>query len=289
MPVAVNIDGRLYGRDEARVSVFDHGFLFGEGVYEVLRTYGGRPFLYPEHMRRLRASAARIALECPLDDDQLLVRIRETMTAAALEGEAYVRILLTRGVGEIVYDPQACPTPTIVIIVKPHVDPAPDALAQGVRIALASVVRNHPGSVDPAIKSNNLLNNALAMQQALREGAAEALMENHRGELCECAQSNIFFVRGGVLLTPPVDAGLLVGVTRQFVLEVAAAVGVPAEERTLRREDLATVDEAFLTSTTKAIVPVVQVGDARIGPGVPGPITRRLMAGFEAAIPARLA
>lgn len=289
VPVAVNIDGRLYGRDEARVSVFDHGFLFGEGVYEVLRTYGGRPFLYPEHMRRLRASAARIALECPLDDDQLLVRIRETMTAAALEGEAYVRILLTRGVGEIVYDPQACPTPTIVIIVKPHVDPAPDALAQGVRIALASVVRNHPGSVDPAIKSNNLLNNALAMQQALREGAAEALMENHRGELCECAQSNIFFVRGGVLLTPPVDAGLLVGVTRQFVLEVAAAVGVPAEERTLRREDLATVDEAFLTSTTKAIVPVVQVGDARIGPGVPGPITRRLMAGFEAAIPARLA
>lgn len=288
VPVAVNIDGRLYGRDDARVSVFDHGFLFGEGVYEVIRTYDGHPFLYPEHMRRMRASAARLALDCPLDDDALLVRIRETMAVAALEGEAYVRILLTRGVGEIVYDPQACPSPTIVIIVKPQVDPTPAALAQGVRVALASVVRNHPGSVDPAIKSNNLLNNALAMQQALREGAVEALMENHRGELCECAQSNIFFVRGGTLLTPPVDAGLLVGVTRQFVLEIAGAAGVPVEERVLRREDLASMAEAFLTSTTKAIVPAVQVGDVRIGAGVPGPITRRLMEAFEAAIPSRL-
>jgi branched-chain amino acid aminotransferase len=126
------------------------------------------------------------------------------------------------------------------------------------------------------------------MQQALREGAVEALMENHRGELCECAQSNIFFVRDGVLLTPPIDAGLLVGVTRQFVLEVAAGAGVAAEERVLRRADLASMDEAFLTSTTKAIVPVVQVGDVRIGPGVPGPTTRRLMDAFEDAIPSRL-
>ena len=281
VPVAVNIDGRLYGRDEARVSVFDHGFLFGEGVYEVLRTYDGRPFLYPEHIRRLHASAARIALACPLSDDALLARIRETTAVAALEGEAYVRILLTRGVGEIAYDPLTCPVPTLVIIVKPQVDPTPAALGDGVRIALASVVRNHPGSVDPAIKSNNLLNNALAMQQALREGAVEALMENHRGELCECAQSNIFFVRDGVLLTPPIDAGLLVGVTRQFVLEVAAGAGVAAEERVLRRADLASMDEAFLTSTTKAIVPVVQVGDVRIGPGVPGPTTRRLMDAFD--------
>lgn len=289
VPVAVNIDGRLFGRDDARVSVFDHGFLFGEGVYEVLRTYGQRPFLYDEHMRRLHASAGRLALTSPVDDATMLQRIRSTITAASLEGEAYVRILLTRGVGEIVYDPQACPTPTLVIIVKPHVDAPAAALRDGVRLALVNVVRNHPGSVDPAIKSNNLLNNALAMQQAYREGAFEALMKNHRGELCECAQSNIFVVRDGVLLTPPADAGLLVGVTRGFVLELAARLGVPAEERVLLEPALAEADEAFLTSTTREIVPVVQVGPYPIGGGTPGPVTRRLMAAFREAVPTRLA
>jgi branched-chain amino acid aminotransferase len=288
VPVAVNIDGLLHGRDDARVSVFDHGFLFGEGVYEVLRTYRQRPFLYPEHMRRLHASAARIALTCPLSDAALLDRIRATIAAAQLEGDAYVRILLTRGVGEIVYDPKACPQPTVVIIVKPHTDLPPDAIGEGVRLALASVVRNHPGSVDPAIKSNNLLNNALAMQQAYAEGAFEALMKNHRGELCECAQSNIFFVRDGVVLTPPVDAGLLVGVTRNFVLEIAAHSGIRAEERVLHEGDLATVDEAFLTSTTREIVPVVKVGPYTIGSGVPGAVTRDLLCAFTAAVPARL-
>jgi branched-chain amino acid aminotransferase len=286
--VAVNIDGQLHGRDDAQVSVFDHGFLFGEGVYEVLRTYRQRPFLFPEHMRRLRASADRIALPCPLSNEALLARIRETVDAAALEGDAYVRILLTRGVGDIVYDPNACPSPTVVIIVKPHVDPPADALEHGVRLALSSVVRNHPGSVDPAIKSNNLLNNALAMQQAYREGAFESLMKNHRGELCECAQSNIFFVRRGVLLTPPVDAGLLVGVTRAFVLECAAALAVAVEEPVLHEADLADVQEAFLTSTTRELVPVVQIGSHVIGGGVPGPVTRRLMAAFSAAVPDRL-
>ena len=288
VPVAVNIDGRLYGRDDAKVSVFDHGFLFGEGVYEVLRTYQRRPFLYPEHMRRLHASAARIALACPLDDQALLARIHETIAAAALDGDAYVRILLTRGVGEIVYDPKACPSPTLVVIVKPHADPPAAALTDGVRLALADVVRNHPGSVDPAIKSNNLLNNALAMQQAYREGAFEALMKNHRGELCECAQSNFFIVRDEVVLTPPTDAGLLVGVTRGFVLEVAAQLGVRAEEQVLHEHDLRTAAEAFLTSTTREIVPVVTVGSTVIGDGKPGPLTRRLMAAFSAAVPSRL-
>jgi branched-chain amino acid aminotransferase len=288
VPVAVNIDGVLHGRDDARISVFDHGFLFGEGVYEVLRTYGSRPFLFPEHMRRLRASAGHIALACPLSDDLMRARIGETVAAAALDGDAYVRILLTRGVGEIVYDPKACPSPTIVVIVKPHVDPPPDAVANGVPLTLASVVRNHPGSVDPAIKSNNLLNNALAMQQAYREGAFEALMKNHRGELCECAQSNIFFVRDGGLLTPPTDAGLLVGVTRGFVLELAARLELRAEERVLRESDLASMQEAFLTSTTREIVPVVRIGTYAIGDGTPGPVTRRLMAAFSAAIHERL-
>lgn len=286
--VAVNIDGTLYGRDDARVSVFDHGFLFGEGVYEVVRTYDHRPFLYAEHMQRMRASAARLAIDVPLDDDALLVRIRETIAAASLDGEAYVRILLTRGVGGIGYDPALCPTPTLVVIVQPHVDPTPEVLRDGVRLALTSVVRNHRESVDPAIKSNNLLNNALAMQQAIQEGAYEALLKNYRGELCECAQANVFFVRDGVLLTPPTTAGLLVGITRAFVLGQAAASGIPAEERVLLESDLAGMQEAFITSTTKAIVPVVTVGSTTIGDGRPGPVTQRLMAAYETAAPSRL-
>ena len=288
VPVAVNIDGQLFGRDDARVSVFDHGFLFGEGVYEVLRTYDQRPFLFDEHMRRLHASASRLALSSPIDDAAMLARVKSSISAAALEGEAYVRILLTRGVGDIVYDPQACPAPTLVIIVKPHVDAPAAALRDGVRLALVDIVRNHPGSVDPAIKSNNLLNNALAMQQAYRDGAFEALMKNHRGELCECAQSNIFLVRDGVLLTPPTDAGLLVGVTRGFVIELAARLEIPVEQRTLLEPDLSAADEAFLTSTTREIVPVVQVGSYTVGRGTPGLVTGRLMTAFRDAVPARL-
>ena len=288
MSTVVNVDGRISPGEQARVSALDHGFLFGEGVYEVLRTYDRRPFLFPEHMARLRASADRIVLSCPLDDAAMLARIRETVAAADLSGEAYVRIVLTRGVGDLIYDPAACPHPTLVVIVKPHVDPPPGALRDGVRLALVSVVRNHPGSVDPAIKSNNLLNNALAMQEALRRGGFEALMANHRRELCECAQSNVFLVRGGALWTPPADAGLLVGITRAFVLELAAHLAITAHEETLYEADLDTADEAFITSTTREIVPVVAVDDRRVGLGVPGPVTQRLMHAFRERVGTRL-
>lgn len=289
MPIAVNIDGRMYGEHDATVSVFDHGFLFGEGVYEVLRTYDQRPFLYPEHMARLRASADRIALSCPVSDAEMLERIRATITAAALPGEAYVRLLLTRGVGEMVYDPAACPVPTLVIIVKPHVEPPAAVFDAGVRLALVAVVRNLPASVNPVIKSNNLLNNALAMQEAYSRGGFEALMKNHRGELCECAQSNVFIVRDGALWTPPAEAGLLVGITRGFVLELAAALGLPVHQVPLPEAALDTADEAFITSTTREIVPVVAVDARTIGDGAPGPITRQLMDAFRAQVATRLA
>lgn len=284
MPIAVNIDGRLHGEHDASVSVLDHGFLFGEGVYEVLRTYGQRPFLYAEHMARLHASAARLALTCPVSDDEMLARIEATVAAAHLPGDAYIRILLTRGVGPLAYDPRACPTPTLVIIVKPHVDPPAAAFNEGVRLALVSVVRNLPSSVDPAIKSNNLLNNALAVQEAQARGAFEALMRNHRGELCECAQSNVFLVRDGALWTPPPEAGLLVGITRAFVIGLAERLGIDVHETTLVEADLAAADEAFITSTTREIVPVVAVDAQRIGDGQPGPVTRRLIEAFRAEV-----
>ncbi len=284
MPIMVNVDGRLTGERDAVVSVFDHGFLFGEGVYEVMRTYRQRPFLYEPHMRRLRASANRIALPIPTSDDEIRARIGETIAAAALPGEAYIRLLVTRGVGEIGYDPATCPAPTIVVIVKPHAELPPEAYGQGVTIALVSVRRNHPDTVSPLIKSNNLLNNALAMQEAYARGAAEALMKNTRGEIAECAMSNIFVATGGVLRTPPTSAGLLAGVTRAFVLELAAKTGIRAVEETLVEDDIASADEMFFTSTTREIVPVVRVDDRVIGNGKPGPVTRRLRAAFAEAL-----
>jgi branched-chain amino acid aminotransferase len=280
MSIAVNVDGRVCGESDAVVSVLDHGFLFGEGVYEVLRTYGREPFLFERHAERLRASADRIALAIPLSDSALLARLRDTIVAAHLPGEAYVRVVVTRGVGEIVYDPAACPNPTTVVIVKPHTEPPPEVYERGVKIALVPVVRNHPGSVDPRIKSNNLLNNALAMQQAYARGGFEALMRNHRGEICECAQSNVFLVTNGYVRTPPLTAGLLAGVTRAFVLELARTLSIHAREETIEEEDLASADELFITSTTKEIVPVVAVDDLVIGDGIPGPITRKLRAAF---------
>lgn len=278
MGATANVNGRISGERDAAISIFDHGFLYGEGVYETLRTYNGRPFLYDRHMRRLRTSAAMIVLEVPFTDAELAGRIRQTIDAAGLGGaEAYIRVLLTRGIGDLTYDPHATPVPSVVIIVKPHVDPPREAFERGVNVCLSPILRNHPGSVNPRIKSNNLLNNALAMQEALRRGGTEAIMRNYRGELTECTQSNLFIVRQGAALTPPIDAGLLPGITREFVFELGGAAGVAVREQVLRDEDLFAADECFLTSTTKEIVPIVRVDDRPIGAGVPGAVTGRLL------------
>jgi len=283
LEAVVNVNGRITDARHAVVPVFDHGFLYGEGIYETLRTYNRVPFLFDRHARRLRKSAEMIALPVPLEDTELLSRVEETMDALPGLTEAYIRILLTRGVGELTYDPSATPAPSVVIIVKPHSEPPPRVLEQGIKIASVSIMRNHPGSVNPLIKSNNLLNNALAMQEALRKGAEEALMRNYRGELAECSQSNIFLVRGGAALTPPLDAGLLAGITREFVFEVGAAAGVPVKEAALRLDDLLGADEAFITGTTRELTPVVRVDDHVIGDGKPGAVTARLLEAFRAA------
>jgi branched-chain amino acid aminotransferase len=282
MAATVNVNGRISGERDAAISIFDHGFLYGEGVYETMRTYNSQPFLYDRHMRRLRRSAQMIVLDVPFTDDELADRIGETMNAGGLNGsEAYIRVLLTRGIGELTYDPKATPVPSVVIIVKPHVDPPDAAFERGVKVCLSPILRNHPHSLNPMIKSNNLLNNALAMQEALRRGGTEAIMRNHRGELSECSQSNLFVVTNGALLTPPLEAGLLPGITREFVMEIARDLGVDAREQTLRDEDLFAADECFLTSTTKELLPIVQVDDRRIGGGTPGPVTRKLLGAFR--------
>jgi branched-chain amino acid aminotransferase len=285
MGAIVNVNGTLSDAQHATVSVFDHGFLYGEGIYETMRTFNGQPFLFDRHMRRLRASAGMMLLPIPLADGEFERRSRETMRAAGLgEGpsrEAYLRILVTRGIGELSYDPTACPAPTVVIIAKPHVEPPAEVYERGVKLSIVSVVRNHPDTVNPLIKSNNLLNNALAMQEAFRRGAVEGVMRNYRGELAECTQSNLFVVRDGAAVTPPSSAGLLQGITREFVFEIGREIGVPVHETALRDDDLFAADEAFFTSSTRGIVPAVAVDDRTIGTGAPGPVTRALREAYE--------
>ena len=281
MAATVNVNGRISGERDAVISVFDHGFLYGEGIYETMRTYNGRPFLYDRHMARLRRSAQMIDLDVPFSDADLLAQTRDTMAAARLDGEAYIRVLVTRGIGELTYDPKATPTPSVVIIVKPQVDPPPDAYANGVHVVIVDVVRNHPRSVNPMIKSNNLMNSALAMQEALRRGAFEGVMRNYRGELTECTTANLFVVAQGVALTPPLASGLLPGITREFLFEVGRDVGVEVREQVLQDADLYGADEAFLTSTTREAVPITRVDDRTVGSGKPGPVTAKLLAGLR--------
>jgi branched-chain amino acid aminotransferase len=283
MAATVNVNGRIGGEREAVVSVFDHGFLYGEGVYETLRTYNRRLFQYERHVRRLRRSAQMISLEVPFTDDALAAEVDRTLSEAAFAAEAYIRVLLTRGVGELTYDPKATPSPTLVVIVKPHVDPPPEAYARGVGVVIVDIIRNHPGSVSPLIKSNNLMNSALAMQDALRRGAFEGVMRNYRGELTECTTANLFMVRGGAVLTPPLDAGLLPGITRELIFEIGRDIGIDVREAVLHDEHLYGADEAFLTSTTREAVPIVEADGRTIGNGHPGPITLRLLETFRDA------
>ena len=277
----VNVNGTITDGASAVVSVFDHGFLFGEGVYETMRTYHRRPFLLDRHLKRLRASAEMLDLVIPDPDHLLAAAIDRTADHTSFDGERYIRMLVTRGVGELSYDPTTCQTPTVVIIVKPHRENALSVLSTGIRIIVSSVVRNHPASINPRIKSNNLLNNALAMQEAIRAGAQEALMRNHRGEVSECAQSNFFLVKDGTALTPPLDAGLLEGVTRNFVFDVGQRAGVPIREAVLTDQDLQAADEMFITSTTREVLPVTQIDDRPVGSGAPGPLTTTLARAFR--------
>jgi branched-chain amino acid aminotransferase len=317
---AVFVNGKITSADQAVVPVLDHGFLYGEGVYETLRTYNRVPFLYERHVRRLRQSADHLSLPVPFEDAALLTWIEQTLeeglrpalreTIASSDGgdtihrtgrresipestgdavphnarfstDAYIRLLLTRGVGELTYDIKATPTPSLVIIVKPLDEPTERVARAGIKISLVDVLRNHPQSVNPIIKSNNLLNNALAMQAALARGGEEALMCNYRGELSECAQSNFFIVRDGAALTPRSEAGLLEGVTRAFLFEVGREIGIDVRAETLYPKDLDSIDEAFITSTTRELSPVVRIDDRVVGSGQPGPVTLKLLTAYQ--------
>jgi len=284
MGVFASVNGTVVPAAEARVSVLDNGFTFGDSVYETLRTYGGRPFALGRHLRRLRSSAGRIGVALPLSDEVMGERLAALLAAAA-NPESYIRMIVTRGVGDISYHFDRVQGPTVVMAVKPYVPLSDRDYTEGVAASLVSLRRNAPEALDPAIKACNLLNNILAVQEAQSKGAIEAIMLNRHGEVAEGAGSNVFLVRHGEVLTPPLSAGILSGITREVLFEVALEDGVTIRERTLWPDDLWSADEAFFTSTLKELAPIRAIDGRPVGTGAPGPLTLRLLAAFRAAVP----
>lgn len=280
----VNLDGVLVPPEQAVVSVFDRGFLYGDSVYEVVRTYAGVPFELEAHLARLAASAHRIALDLPWSLDRLAAEARRTVAASG-NAESYLRLVVTRGAGEIGLDPALATAPRVVLIAKELAVPPPEAYEQGVKVAMVGVRRNLREAIDPAAKTGNYLNNVLAMKEAHERGAFEALMLDRDGRVTEASTANVFAVRAGELQTPPLDVGILEGVTRRIVLRLALAARIPSREVDLRPQDLWSADELFLTSTIRELVPIVRVThdgvETTISTGAPGPITRRLLADFR--------
>lgn len=280
----ISVNGEITEAAQARVSVLDTGFTFGDGVYETLRTYGGRPFHLDKHFRRLRESLGRLDIALPLSDQELASRLRELLGAAG-NAESYVRLMVTRGVGDVTYKFDRIKGPTVVMIVKPY-EPLPaQTYETGAPVILSSVRRNHPLALDPAIKSINLLNNILAMQEAVAKGALEAIMLNDLGEVAEGAGSNVFVVHDGALLTPPLEAGILAGITREVVLALAREMSLPVREDILRVPDFLAADEAFLSSSLKEVVPIATIDGKPVGSGTAWPVTRRLLAAYREYAP----
>lgn len=281
MSGAVYINGRICTKEEATVSVFDHGFLYGDGVFEGIRVYDGRIFKLEEHLVRLYESAHHILLDVPLTPAAFREAIIETVRASGLR-DAYIRPVVSRGPGDLGLDPRRCPTATVVIIVDAIRLYPQEAYERGLRIVTATVRRPAPDTLNGRIKSLNYLNNILARLEANRAGADEALMLTPQGYVCECSADNVFVVIGEeALWTPPAHLGLLRGITRDAVLALAREQGLAAEERVFTLHELYTAGECFLTGTGAEVAPVVEVDGRRIGHGRPGPITHRINAAFR--------
>ena len=276
----IYINGKLYDKNDAKISVYDHGLLYGDGVFEGIRVYNGKVFRLKEHIDRLYESALSIWLEIPLSREQMTEAVNHTVKVNNKK-EGYIRLLVTRGAGSLGLDPRKTTDPQVVIIVDDIALYPPELYEHGLQIVTAATIRNHPNAVNPRIKSLNYLNNILAKIEGLRAGCVEALMLNHKGEVSECTGDNVFLVRHGVLLTPPIDAGILEGVTRNAVIELARATNVPVRETALLRHDVYVADECFLTGTAAEVIPVVKCDDRVIGTGKPGPITQMLRERFH--------
>jgi branched-chain amino acid aminotransferase len=278
--VKIFLDGKYVPEDEAKVSVFDHGLLYGDGVFEGIRLYGGRIFRLEQHLDRLFNSAKAIMLPISLTKKQLTEACCRTCRENKLK-DGYIRLVVTRGVGYLGLNPFRCKNPTVFIIAATiELYPA-EVYRNGLKLITASTQRTNPAAVSPSIKSLNYLNNILAKIEAVNAGTLEAIMLNSQGYVAECTGDNIFIIRGGKIETPPVSAGALIGITRQVVIELAAKRKIEVSEPNLTRYDLATADEVFLTGTAAEIVPVVSIDGRTIGSGQPGPLTLKLTQDFR--------
>jgi len=280
LPMLVYVNGKFLSKDDAKISVFDHGFLYGDGVYETMRAYRGRIFLVSKHLARLKQSADAISLSLPLPLDKIGEALNEALTVNKLN-EAYIRIQISRGAGEIGLDPALCPAPSMVIMTRPFKDYPPELYANGVDVAIVQTRRNHPLALDPAIKGTNFLNNILAKIESIKTGAYEGIMLNWKGYVAEGTISNIFTVKKGVLHTPHLDTGILEGITRDLVLHLARKEKIPTREMLMRPKDLIKADECFITNTTIEVLPVTAIDGRPVGSGRPGPITERLMHAYR--------
>jgi branched-chain amino acid aminotransferase len=279
MSLKIYISGKYYDKENAKVSVYDHGFLYGDGVFEGMRSYGGKVFRLKAHLDRLWASAKAIWLKIPMSQEEMSKAVNETLTTNGIK-DGYIRLVVTRGAGALGLDPNKCSDPQVIVIAD-HIQLYPrEMYEKGLEIVTASTIRNHSAALSPRIKSLNYLNNIMAKIEGLQAGCVEALMLNAKGEVAECTGDNIFIVRKGVLQTPPIDAGILEGITREAVIELAAEMKIPLQQIALARHDIFIADECFLTGSAAEIIPVVKLDSRVIGDGRPGPITKRLTERF---------
>lgn len=283
MALQIYINGTFFDKESAKISVYDHGLLYGDGVFEGMRSYSGHVFRLREHMDRLYESARAICLEIPISKEKLEEDVRETLRRNQLS-DAYIRLVVTRGAGSLGLDPNRTSNPQVIIIAD-HIALYPaEFYESGLKIITAATIRNHPAALSPRVKSLNYLNNIMAKIEGLQAGCVEALMLNHKGEVAECTGDNIFIIKRGEVFTPPKDAGILEGITRNAVLSLARSLGIPAHETTLTRHDVQVADECFLTGSAAEVIPVIAIDGRSIGDGKVGPITKKLMTEFKAMV-----
>lgn len=276
----IYLNGRMVADEEAVISVFDHGLLYGDGVFEGIRAYNGRVFRLVEHIRRLYESAHSIMLKIPLSQDDMIKAVVDTINANKLR-DAYIRLVVTRGVGDLGMDPRRCKEAQVFIIADKITLYPEELYEKGLEVITVATRRNIPDALDPRIKSLNYLNNIHAKIEANRAGVLEALMLTNQGYVCEGTGDNVFIYRKGELLTPPSYLGILEGITREAIIELALEDGIPVREVPFTRHDLYIAEECFLTGTAAEVIPVIEIDQRIIGSGKPGPVTNKLIKLFR--------
>ena len=277
----IYIDGKYFSQRDAKISVFDHGLLYGDGIFEGIRAYNGRVFKLREHIDRLFCSARSILLDIPLSHAQVMSAVVETCRQNKIR-DGYVRLVVTRGIGTLGLNPNRCKRPSVIIIADKIQLYPPELYRKGMEIVTVPTVRNLHSALNPAIKSLNYLNNVLAKIEANNAGCEEAIMLNAEGYVAECTGDNVFIVKEDQVFTPPLSAGALYGITRKVVMEIAADSGLKVAEPNLTRHDLFNADECFLTGSGAEVVPIVKIDGRVIGSGKPGPITQKLVTQYHA-------